>query len=89
MKLTWLCWYLSGYFALALLGASFVTIHPDAEQKFAVVQALFGISTFAFMALAIRLGRLPETHWVHLSGSRWADVLLAITILILAFGCLL
>jgi hypothetical protein len=88
MKLTWLCWYLSGYVALLCLGASFVTVVPEKRNWLAATQAVLAVSTVAMAALAIRLERLPETHWVHRSGSPWAEFVVAITGFFLVFGCL-
>ena len=52
MKLTWLCWYVSGIFAALLIMTLFVTYAPGAERIAAVMQIVFlGGAIFVYMII--------------------------------------
>jgi hypothetical protein len=46
-----LAWYLSGMFALACLMQSFVTVVPEAQTRFAILQGVCLVVALGFAAL--------------------------------------
>lgn len=72
MRVVWLLRYICGVCLLLALLASMITYHPDVEHLGLVLPAVFGSVGLLAGAVAIILGRLPPTHYIHQSKPFWA-----------------
>lgn len=85
MNAIWLSRYIGCMFVLLAAMASIVTYHPDVQHLGRVLPPVFGSAALLSFGLAILLGRLPTTHWVHQSKPVWCGLVViasAVTLLV-------
>ncbi|MBA4062973.1 MAG: hypothetical protein C0501_04555 [Isosphaera sp.] len=80
MSARFLAWYTCGALAFVLLLSTAISVHPDFETGFRVIQLAVGASAAAFAVIGIVLGQLPREHWCN--RSRTVRVALSITAVI-------
>ncbi len=92
MKVTQLAWYITGALALLGLFSSLMTFIPEPGEEppnGAASLILFGPLVVMGIFVLIRLGRLPQDHWVHhskLLSVFLAFVAITLTLLVISVG---
>ncbi len=81
MRVTLVCWCFCALLTLLFATTFLITYAPGAEGLQLTEQAITGCSAGAAACLAITVGRLPRTHWLHRSKPVWA-VLVALAALL-------
>lgn len=67
MSARFLAWFTCGILCLASLAILFVSAAPEAESRFAVIQATLAGAALSFAVVAVVLTRLPTEHWSNRS----------------------
>ena len=84
MNIVGLCWYIAVVLVLMSGLTLLITYAPGVEHLGMFAPTIFGCGAMATAGLAIILGRLPSTHWVHRSRLIWAGfVTVAVTVTVL------
>jgi len=63
MSTRFLAWYTSGIMSLASFLMLFISVTPEAQVRFSVMQAIIAGVALFFAAAAVVLTRLPNEHW--------------------------
>lgn len=87
MNIVWLTRYISCVLVLLAVLASAITYHPDIQLVGLILPPVFLAAGILGFGLAVLLGRLPVTHWVHQSQPiKFGFVVAAITVTLLLIG---